>query len=43
MTRTPLDAAEVKRMVLDLVADLVADLVGVAAADTLNAFLPDPR
>ena len=39
MTRTPLDAAEVKQMALDL----GADLVGIAAADTLNAFPPDPR
>ena len=39
MTRTPLDAAEVKQMALDL----GADLVGIASADTLNAFPPDPR
>ena len=39
MTRTPLDAAEVKQMAIDL----GADLVGIASADTLNAFPPDPR
>jgi ferredoxin len=39
MKRTPLSADEVKQMA----RDLGADLVGIASADVLNAFPPDPR
>ena len=39
MTKTSLSAADVKEMALEL----GADLVGIASAEVLNAFPPDPR